>query len=261
MKQLKWPLFILSILLFSQSMYGQKEGVKKEFGITVGINSGYFKDINFSPLNYRQSGPVFGLNYLRTKDNKTHFGIELTAGINSLNSKVTERFKSDYYIGNLRVEYLKRISTEDKKLNWHIGGQFLSSNHFVVYEGLNGFTFNFAHSLGIKGMATCQLSPNISIRSSLSLPLLAYVIRPPYNGFDKTTAENGEKPLKLLTREGDFKSLNKYMLLEWKNQFRYKASDRLDLAFNYNLTFQKVNEDTPLTQLQNQFSISTIFKF
>jgi len=69
---MKLKYFFLALGLLSlttinaQSMADATPQYQNQLTLTIGLNSGYFRDRNYSPLNYKSSGTRFGLSYGRT---------------------------------------------------------------------------------------------------------------------------------------------------------------------------------------------------
>lgn len=256
--------FIIGLgLLFSISSYGQQTNLSnKALGISVGYNYGYFKDLNFSPLNYQQKGLAIAFDYtMPNRRNGDLFNIHLGFTPNKMETTTAEYFTVDFYNGTIQLDYLKKLKFNKAKLTTYLGGQLNTNNTFVFWEGTNSFTYNFAHSLGIKGQIDWQLNNGNGIQSSLAIPLVNWSVRPPYNGFNKTTEANEERYLRLLTEEGKVTTLDTYFTLDWDIQYRLVTGGKWDLALKYGIQYQHFNDTHSLTRIQNQFAVTGILKF
>lgn len=248
---------ILIILLFfcTCSLIAQQ----KEFTVSIGTNHGYFKDSNYSPLNYQQKGMSLGLDY--TKYSKDHlFGVHLDFSLNNLQTNAAEHFASDYLMGTIAIDFLKKSKSFQNKSSLYLGGQVQTNNHLVYYDGFESFTYMFNHSVALKGFYTTSNSTRHSFQTSLSIPLFNYMVRPPLNGFDKTTESNEEHPLRLLTADGKITSINTFLAVDWAIKYRYAMSQNFDLAIGYNIQYQRHKDIHQLTRLENQFAVSAIWK-
>jgi len=252
------------VMIFSiTSNYAQQTNrSNKGLGITVGYNYGYFKDLNFSPLNYQQKGLAIAFDYtFPNKRNGDLFNIHLGFSPNTIETTTAEYFTADFFNGTIQFDYLKKVKNNNSKLTTYLGGQFGSNNSMVFWEGTNSFTFNFAHSLSMKGQVGWQLNNGHSIQSSLAIPLVNWSVRPPYNGFDKTTEANETRYLRLLTEDGKLTTMNDYFAIDWDIQYRFRTNSRWDIAVKYGVEYQHYNDVHSLTRLQNQFAVTGILKF
>jgi len=257
-------LTICTAMLFSiTSNYGQEMNLSnKGLGITVGYNYGYFKDLNYSPLNYQQKGLSIAFDYtFPNRRNGDLLNIHLDFSPNTIETATAEYFTADFYNGSIQFDYLKKLNTSNAKLSTYLGGQFNTDNTFVFWENTNSFTYNFAHSLSVKGQVGWQLGNGNIIQSSLAIPIVNWSVRPPYNGFNKTTEANEERYLRLLTEEGKLTTMNKYFAIDWDIQYRIVTKGRWDLALQYGVQYQHYNDVHSLTRLQNQFAVTGILKF
>lgn len=251
----------VAMLFATTDTYGQPSQ-SKELGITIGYNYGYFKDLNFSPLNYRQKGLAVAFDYtFFNRRNGDLLNAHVGFAPNSIESSAAEHFKSDYLIGDIRFEYLKKSTKSTEKRSVYVGGQFNSHHNFVIWDGLDAFTYLFGHQLAAKGMLKWQLNNNRSIQTSLAIPVVGWTVRPPYNGFDKTTEANESKLFNLITKEGQLTSVHKYILVDWNIQYRLATAGKWDIALTYGLQYEHFNDEHSLTRLHNQFAAVGILKF
>lgn len=263
MKIIHFLTVCLTIIIASTSGYGQATNfANKELGITVAYNYGYFKDLNYSPLNYQQKGLAIAFDYtFPNRRNGNLLNVHLGFAPNSIETQTAEYFTADFYTGTIQFDYLKKMKTTKSKLITYLGGQFNSNNSFVFWEDTNSFSYTFAHNISIKGQVNWQLNQNRSIQTSLSVPLVNWLVRPPYNGFNKTTEANESRYLRLLTEEGKLTSVNDYVAFDWDIQYRFKTNGKWDIALKYGLQYQHYKEVHSLTRLQNQVAVTGILKF
>ncbi len=251
------------MIFASTSSYGQLTNFSnKELGVTVGYNYGYFKDLNYSPLNYKQGGLAIAFDYtFPNRRNGDLWNIHLGFAPNTIESVAAEHFTADYLIGDIRFDYLKKMKTKNARLSAYLGGQFNSHHNFVNWDGLDSFTYLFGHNLAAKGQVKWQLKNKHSIQSSLAIPVVSWTVRPPYNGFNKTTEENESSPLKLITAEGKLTTVNTYFMVDWDIQYRFVTKGKWDLALKYSLQYEHYKDVHSLTRLQNQVAVTGILKF
>ncbi len=257
MKTYQSYLLIISLFFCTFSLIAQQ----KEIAISIGDNHGYFKDSNYSPLNYQQQGMAFGLDYTRySKADQYLFNVHLDFSPNTLHSNAAEHFSSDYLMGTVAIDFLKKSSSFQNRAKLYLGGRVETNNHLISYDNLESFTYMFNHSVSFKGLYTISKRTKHSLHTSIAVPLFNYMVRPPLNGFDKTTEANEEYPLRLLTTDGKITSLNTFLAVDWAIQYRYTMNQNFDVAIGYNLQYQRHKDIHHLTRLENQFVISAIWK-
>jgi len=257
MKIYQSSILILTILFCSLSLTAQQN----EFVVSIGTSQGYFKDSNFSPLNYQQQGTALRLAYTRYgKGNQYLFSAHLDFSYNTLHNNAAEHFTSEYIMGTISIDFLKKSTPFRNKSSYYLGGQIQTNNHVISYDGLESFSFMFNHSLSLKGFYTISIRSRHSFQTSLAIPLVNYMVRPPFNGNNKTIEANQERPLRLLTADGKITSVNTFLAVDWFSQYRYAVSRNFDIAVGCNLQYQRHKDMHHLARLENQLTISAIWK-
>lgn len=259
--------------LLSAAIYAQTPIRKNSLGLSIGYNTGYFKDVNFSPLNYKDRGLTFKLNYDKYLDKsnswiKAYF--DLTKS--SLKSSVFEVyndsdgispdfFLSDYWSVKLKIAYLKQLPKATQRLAIHLGGQLHTNVNIVFLNGgTNAFTFLFAHSVDFASNITYDLNDKHQIQSSLSIPLITLLGRPPYAGYDKEVLDNQEAPLRLITN-GKISTWNTYLAFDWETTYRYHLSTRWDAVLQYHVHYQRASQTYRLVNWKNQILAGIAYTF
>ena len=258
-------IFILSVVLFlggTLNVFGQHLFNTKEFTFSIGSNFGSLKDSNFSPLNYNQRGQTITLNY-QTYGRQTGnlFGIKLAFSPNLISTEGVDYFSSDYYLGTISLAYLKNKNLIASNQALHIGGQLQSDLQLVDFEGLDAFTYLFAHSLALKGKYSYEIGRRHRLQSSLSIPVLSYIVRPPHNGYNKTTEANEDSPLKLISVDGQLTSLKTYQTVNWMLEYRYAVGQKWELAVGYQLLYQRHKDIHQFTRFNHQISLGGVVRF
>jgi len=253
-------LAMITIQLNAQEVNSDR---RSQLGLSIGYAQGYFKDLNFSPLNYRQGGITYALNYTRTNKNKNSlFKAQFDYTSGKLTTKASEFFTVDRpYLGNLTLEYFRKLSISNSQLSIYLGGQYKTNISFVIFDDLYAFTFLFAHNLGATALAEYQLNDKSKIIAGLSLPLLTHLVRPPLTGHDKELTENSEKGIKILYANGDLTSLNKYQAIDFNLGYEYQLSDRWNLNLQYRMQYHRTTSVHLLKHLQNHISVGASIKF
>ena len=253
---------ILSILFLSSiQIFAQRENTNYKNGIgiqIVPISIGYLKDSNFSPLNYTEKGLGFGLSYFRQKKNT--FLLDIRFGFNSMTTPKVDFFSTTHLQGNLILDYHFNKNTSNEKLKYYFGPQYKFNFNFLSDNSDLAFSYFATHNFSVLGGIEYQLANRHRVASSLSLPVFALIIQPPYNGFDEALEVKSNQPLKLIT-DGKFLSFNKYQAFNFAFNYTYLLSKRLDLMFAYELHYQRINDLHKFILAQHQFILKTTINF
>jgi hypothetical protein len=233
-----------------------------QIGFEIGFIKGYFKDLNFSPLNYEEGGTVFSLSYIRRKPDGQHMFIaDVDFASGQMKPGTTEFFDAQHTIGNVELSYLWRLrQPKNKKLSFFLGPQYNSFIQYVDWNDQSGWTYLATHGLDIKGFARYKASSRKSFETSLSIPIVQVFVRPPYNGYDLFIQENSEDVVKIAFR-GELASFNEYVAVDWKTVYRYAASNHLDFVFGYLFRYQGVSGYNKVRHFQNQVTVGFAIKF
>ena len=254
---------IISFLFFtflSQILPAQDNGksFKKHLNVDIGFHKIYLEDENFSPLNQNGGGLLYAISYRRCSKNS--YGISIRYGSGILGSGPSDRFNTSYINANLSLDYLVRLSDGAKPFNSYLGVAYNTQVLFFDWYDLEAFSYTATHGFSLKGMATIKIKEQHFIQSSLDIPMLQFLGRPPYNGIDEFIIENQDNPANIIFH-GNLASINKYVALEWLLSYSYQLSGRIDFHVNYSLYAQKVNEPNHLRSLSNAVSTGVRFKF
>ncbi|WP_423148380.1 hypothetical protein [Rubrolithibacter danxiaensis] len=258
--------YLLFLVLICTNILAQDDEspgfIKNKIGIEAGINVGYLKDRNFSPLNYNETGAIFSLNYIHVKPAMKSI---LTADLDFTNGKLkadpTDFFNAISLSGNLEVSLLWKVSqSKNNRLLFFLGPQYNSYLQYIDWNERETWSYLTTHGIDLKGSVLYKLSDKKTFQSSLSIPIVQLLVRPPYNGFDQYIVQNQEKVLKILLR-GELASFDKYYGFDWKTLYKYAASNHLDFNLSYMLRFQQVNGFNKMVHFQNQLTAGFSIKF
>lgn len=225
-----------------------------ELTLKIGLNQAYLKDLQISKLHYRQTGLVYGIDFSRKKQ-KSIFNIRLD--YHNIKGKTDA---SDYFtltgnhVGNLSIEYLRKLKKAPAKWSFYLGPQFKTSFSYFDWGGQSSFSFLINHSLGLTLHTDYILSKKHSLHSTLSLPLFNLLVRPPWAGYDLELETNLDKPLKLITN-GDLTSVNKYRAMDWYFNYRNQLSEQWALNFQYRFQYQLITGERQINFMQNQYFV------
>ena len=256
MKKIYLLLFLLVGILDIQAQ--EERSTKNEIGLSLGYNSGYFKDLNYSVLNYSDRGLYTRLHYNRqfTKAKlKTTLGFQ----IDELSTDVAPFFATSFPRGTLMAEYLFD-AFKNEKWDISVGPMLSSDNQMLLFNGFLSFSFLFVHSAGVSSDFQYRLDDKNSFQFSIQLPLVHLLVRPPYNGYDKETEANENRPLRLITN-GKFATVNEYVSVNSSFAYKKVLNKRFDLIGSYEIHFQRTFQTAFLIQLQNRYKVSFNYKF
>jgi len=251
-------ILIAIIFSFCIKLTAQEENRNNRIGLSLANNIGYFKDSNFSTLNYKQSGQTLGLQYTKLKKNR--FNVRLDFSPSELNSDFSEVFKAAHLIGNLSLQYQWRMPSQNDKLQWYVGPEYKSNLNLIDFRGFFAFSALIAHSLNVSGTAYYQIGERHRLKGSFAIPIVSIMVRPPYNGYDEALAVNENNPLKLITN-GKPMSINKYQAFDLGLEYDFQLLKCLDIKLGYALHYQRVKDVHTLVHAQNQIILGTTIKF
>lgn len=233
---------------------------KQHLGIRFGYNHGYLKDLNFSPLNYTEGGLIYSLNYMHQSENtKSIFNAAMEFASLSLDSKASAYFESNLTLANIEIAYVRQVM-RNKGISLYLGGQYSSYLHIVDWQYYESFSYLASHGLGMKGLFLYELSSTHRFSSSLFLPVFQFLARPPYNGLNEEIIENQDAIGKIILN-GKPSSFKHYLAFDWKINYLFSLSKRVDLSATYLLRYQHLPEINKVSHLQNQFFLGANIKF
>jgi hypothetical protein len=251
-------LIIFRVILLKAQVTETKPIKRNMFNFQVGFEYGYYKDLNYSPLNYSARGTVLGIEYQRLVHNQNRLFFSSNFQIGNLHSSASEYFVSKHYNLNLKLGYLVNIIPDASKAKIHLGGQLSSYTDAVLYNDTEAVTYFGLHSLDIKGSVTWNISDKHKVNSNLSVPVYGLLVRPPYSGFDKFMEESSYT--NILFR-GIWTSFNNYFAFNWSLQYECIVSDNWSVMAKYQFMYYKTKIPDIAIIPSNQFTIGFNFKF
>lgn len=256
----KYFILILIVSLTYSQVYSQKDSTtQSSITISTGLNQGYFKDLNYSPLNYSSSGINYWVAYSK-KNVRNIFLTSLEFSNNKLNTIQQTGFpKSKYLQGRLKIAYLKSVNRTSNKVNFFIGGQYQSNINYIDFID-ESTTFLVAHSFDFSFYGIYHFNKKHAINTSISLPLITLIVRPPYSGIDEELEENLDRPFYLITN-GKFTSVDKYISPSFSIRYKYNLSRLFSLSGEYQMNYQKLISSDTFVGFQNQIRIELNYKF
>jgi hypothetical protein len=232
------------------------------FGFTTGPQLGFLRDWQYSPLNYNENGWLTSLWFenINPKNNRLlTAAIDYASGESKTNA--SDAFTTKRFEGNVELSLLfKTRFLHHQKLSLFLGPQINSTGFYMQWkEERHAWDYLMMHSLNVKALLHYQIASKSFLRTSLSIPLMGMLVRPPYNGFDQFIAAHQEKVFRLAFR-GDFASVDSYRAFDWRTNYYYALSDHFDVGAMYLFRFQSA-ENNELMRFQHQLAASLVFKF
>lgn len=256
------------ILLFAIYLFGiisakaqNQEENKNSINVSLGYLAGVLSDANFSPLNYRQSGSNYTLEYKRLGSNKKSIlGIQINAGLSTLSTDASIFFDTESIQAQLDVFYLKRLNQITSKSTLYLGGQITSQVKSLDWENTESFSYFSTHSFGIKGLYQHKLMERLTFEASMHIPLISLLARPPYNGIDEEVIENQDNILALITN-GTIESFNAYFKIETKLNITYALTKSFAIKVNFLFDYNTIYQGNDWTQFQMQTNAGLAYNF
>lgn len=254
------------IASFSPSVRGQKPASEPEhrnqLGVGIGYTQLYAKDLNFSPLNYSGNGLVYDLSYERHSiSDNNRFTLSAVFSSDNLKASTNNTIDPLYIYADVGLSYLTRLfPSKQSKTKYYLGVQYNTRVFYMDYDDQEAFSFTATHGLSISGLLEHRFNMKNTLRTSLAIPFLQLLARPPYNGIDEFIIENQDHVAQILF-SGKLASFDRYLALYWNTDYSYALTRFLDIGLSYSLGYQKAKEPTDAILWQHQLSTHVSFKF
>lgn len=255
-------LTFFSLLAFSPNLNGQivsTENYRNSLTLTIGLNQGYFKDQNFSPLNYRSPGARFGLAYARNTAAGHQWSTELGLSLNTLKNPTNFRIDPDRYQIDIAFGYLRALNANTSERRIHLGGKYRSFVDITLFDDAEAITFFALHAFEIAGAGAWRTGDRHRFKASASVPVFGLLSRPPYTGWDKFIVDNADNIPKIITR-GDWVALGAFTGFRAALGWEYQLSDRFAAEARYSLAYYATQRLDPFRSLDNRFSLGLIYR-
>lgn len=233
---------------------------KNTVNLNLGFAKGFFKDKNYSPLNYSSRDFSIDLGYLRALKNKNLLFFSSSFQTGTLSTPVSEFSSSDHYNINLELGYLFKLPHNISKTDFYVGGQYHSYLDLVFYDGTEAITFFGLHGLDISTRISRRVNDKHIFTTNFSLPVVGILVRPPYTGWDKYIVEHADNPLPVFFR-GNVTSLNRFIAFNWNFQYQLEISSFLGLNAEYQFRYYKTSVLETAIIPNNQITIGAILRF
>ncbi|MGB6153211.1 MAG: hypothetical protein WBG48_14600 [Pricia sp.] len=258
-------LYVLILTGFS-SAWGQYEdippGHQNLLEVGIGYTQLYTKDLNFSPLNYSGNGFVYNLAYERRSKSDRHL-LSMSAAFSSdyLQTPTPNTIDPLYIYADIGISFNTQIfPSEQRKAKYYLGGAYNTRAFYIDYDDQEAFSYTATHGLSVLGILEYQINVKNKFRTSLSIPIVQLLARPPYNGIDAFIIENQDNVEQILFF-GKVASFNHYRAVFWKTDYRYSVCRFLDVGLRYHLGYQTATEPVKSVLWQHQVSTFLGLKF
>ena len=267
---MKFALTAVVLFYNTSALFAQEDTSKfaprHHFEASAAYVRGYWKDIIFSPLNYRTQGAVYQLSYQRENRKKSAlFQAALNGGFGQIVPSRTDLsfFTSEYIAGNLTLGLLRLVPLNSRKLRLFVGPRYRLNVSYFDYRDQTTFSFVASHTLDAIALLRYELAPRHEISTNVSVALIGLVVRPPYGGYDTRLLNNYEnRPLRLIVDGGRFASLFNYQLIRGDIGYRFALTRHTHLTLHYAFNYQRVRDRFhPFTQALNQWGGGINFTF
>ena len=251
---------IISIFLIQIRAFAQNTTIhsKNYVGLGIGYNFDRIKDTNLSPLNQKSNALFYTVFYERRAKDIIKLNLNFTKG--NLNSGSQNVFNTGLYRGSINFTYLKNLSKNTDHINFYIGGSYNLNISYLDWMQQEAFSYLTNHGVNIHTAISKQISQKQYIESSVAIPAIQFIGRPPYNGIDEFIVQNQDDPLTIIFNT-EFGSFNSFKAIHWNVNYNYELSSNIDWRFDYNLNIQKVKLVNDFTSISNQLSTSILYNF
>jgi hypothetical protein len=206
---------------------------------------------------------VYGIQYQHLGRNLKHlFNGEVNFTSGHLDTRATSFFKTPFVQGNISLFFLFSVrQLSNKNMRVYAGPQLNSFFQYMQWgEDMDSWNYLMVHGLNLALSSHYKLTERKSIITTLSIPVISDLVRPPYNGFDEYIVQNQEETLKIAFK-GEPASLNKYMNVDCRFVYHYALGGHADFTAGYLFRYQRIPGYNKLVHFQNQFSAGLTFKF
>ncbi|MBN2263059.1 MAG: hypothetical protein JW735_09105 [Prolixibacteraceae bacterium] len=261
-KRTKAVCVLIVLLVFSFSIRAQNNEtiMKNSVQMHLGWEQGYFKDANFSPLNYVSGGLAIQMGYQRNTKNDDLIFISTDFVPGALINMHSEYATSARYIANIEMGYLKEIGNNIPTITTKLGGQYHTYLDMAFFNGVQAVTFFGLHSIDLAGKVEWDLAPKHSLSGTLALPVFGLLVRPPWTGWDKFIVSNEESLIPIFFR-GKWTSINNFLACNLDVQYQYKIAPQWDFVAGYQFRYYRTQTLKTAIIPSSQITIGTNFKF
>ena len=235
----------------------------KTLDVSLGLKNNFLKDRSYSPLNFSGNSLQFEVSTQSQNDKRIKkIGLEFGLGSQTYNA---DFFKSNRYDVSLYYSYNKSIG---KFKNWDlfVGPKLHGDLMLTEYDDFESATWLTNIGLDFNLKAQKLIGTKSRIDLEFNYPIIAYVSRPPYAGFDSFISENEDNVPKVLLSKGNITS--GFTMIHPSLSFGYRTglNRKLQLSASYEFEYLHyaptgdVRNPRPITQINNSLHLGIHFK-
>ncbi|MEO0330684.1 MAG: hypothetical protein AAF223_03215 [Bacteroidota bacterium] len=256
MKALLSVILILVVL----NVQAQTDQPRNQISLMAGFGGGQWKDQFYSPLNYDVSSSLWQFGWERSTRRGHIFVLETQSIAAKLTPDAGEQFESEMIGFELQTAWLWKLK-EITHWQFHLGPEYSTGSQVTTWEDGNNlssaYTYLSTHGLSITGRASYQLD-RWNLSGQVSLPVLMYASRPPYTGITDATESSD---LLFRMKNGDWHSLDSYVVPEVRVQAEYELRRWIGLAAQYHFAYQDVDSGQPMSSSIHNVQVGVNIKF
>lgn len=241
-------------------LLGSPLAAQRRFTLEVqgGATAGGLRDEMYSPLNYAASGFRVGLGG-QYRFGKSQVGISLDFGYGQGKTAVSDYFRTDYYGVGISGAYLRNVWQPSAGLGLWVGGSYRFSLDGSVWQRTS-YSYIASHAFSPQARLEWAPAERHLLSTGLSLYLLGWVMRPPYNYMPEFYDDEKERNylwyLMRQLREADFALIGRYWDIAWEAGYHYRLSPRFQLGMRYAFRYLRYPRPQPFIRFDNQILLS-----
>ena len=234
---------------------------KKEIGVSVGGNFGYFKDDLFSALNYNKAGVSSEISYtVGYTKRKTILDVKVMFEQGKLSYPGVSEFNADYWNATIQVDFMKQLF-EKQGHSLYVGGRYRSFGQRAYLNengGTSAYSYIVNHGLHFNTMYNFSRGKH-NLSSMVSVSLLGYTTHTPDNWWDDYTYDSSPNVATYMF-DGSFTLPNEFLNVEWRSTYSYQLSKSVSLGASYWLKYDRLEQRFSYSELNNNISINVKIK-
>ncbi|ADV47486.1 hypothetical protein Celal_0129 [Cellulophaga algicola DSM 14237] len=227
-------------------------------GIGIGYSFDHISDQNFSPLHQKGQGLFYRVFYEHRKENSLK--VALTYGNNSLKSGANDDFTSAHYFVDVGISYLKNLAASDAVTKYYLGGAYGLRITYLDWKDQDAFSYVATNGLSLSGAVETKINDKQRIGTTVAIPVVQFLSRPPYNGIDEFIIAHQDNPAAIIFN-GKLASFKTYKAISWNINYRKEISPHFNWNVNYDFSLQTVDQEQEYKSISNRISTSVLYKF
>lgn len=233
--------FLTLFIYFPFLAQAQMKPIEKERAFTLAVGGTWQmrKDNLFSPLTYEGIGGELHLG-TETLSERWFTQLDAWGSYNKVRTYVPKgyNYSAHAFRAGLSYSALHRFRADNQRFRWYVGGSVFSNGNGQYYVANVNNILSYDVPTGIAAATYVQKNfrfwrKNLVASSQLTLPLLAYNLRPTYIGF------SNEDFLKAQT---GFVALPKLFQLDWRWSVELPLSNQNKIRLTYRWEYLNDNQ-------------------